>query len=185
MPSLFQLHKQKWESCRLCPLCEARNKVVLMRGTARADILFVGEAPGLSENALGVPFVGPAGALLNHIISESLNGHSYALTNLVACIPLGSDGDKVSEPPEESVKVCSSRLLEFLDICKPRLIVTVGKLADKWVKRMHWEGRDDPIQYCSIAHPARILRADISQRGLLIQRCIVTIVDAVDELNNA
>lgn len=199
MSSLFQLHKQKWESCTLCPLCEVRDKVVLARGSVPASIVLVGEAPGASENRLGSPFSGPAGHLLNHIISESVGNHTYALTNLVGCIPIGDDGDKIAEPNDESIKACAPRLIEFVRICKPRLIVLVGKLAKKHIYgqaqfseyqntkhpkfgTLPWLPDDKFLEFVEIAHPAHILRTDVSQKGLMIQRCVVALQDAIEKL---
>lgn len=170
-------HCQKWKNCKRCLLCKKRNRVVLARGMVPAPVLFVGEAPGASEDVLGKPFCGPAGKLLDQIIERAIDAqYDYALTNLVACIPIGADGNKMQEPPEEAIEACKSRLKEFVEMCKPKLIVDVGKLAAKWGPAKHGV---DSIQ---IIHPAAILRMDVSQRGLAIQRSIVTISDAVDEL---
>lgn len=206
MPSLYQLHVEKWKDCNLCPLCETRNKVVLARGQIPCDVLMVGEAPGNSENVLGRPFVGPAGKLLDEIIAEALKGLGetvdiggfdgqgiplmdwasldlrIAFTNLVACIPLGEEGKKTAEPSKESILACSERLIEFTMICKPRLIVRVGELSRKWVATLFdnaqvWDKLDKPA-VITITHPAAILRADVTQKSLAIQRCIVTLRDA-------
>jgi uracil-DNA glycosylase family 4 len=148
--------------------------VVLARGAVPADILFCGEAPGASEDILGKPFCGPAGKLLDYIIETAIDGqYDYALTNLIACIPLGEDGEKTAQPSEESIKACAPRLLEFVKMCRPRLIVLVGALAAKYAKDF---GQVKTIQ---IVHPAAILRADISTRGLAIQRAIVQLEDAL------
>ena len=48
-------------ACRKCGLCEQRHNVVFGIGNERADILFVGEGPGVQEDLSGIPFVGPAG----------------------------------------------------------------------------------------------------------------------------
>lgn len=183
MPSLssksltpFQRHKKKWSNCTRCPLCEKRTHVVLSRGKIPSPILFIGEAPGESEDALGVPFCGPAGALLDHIIEQAIPSHlSYALTNLVACIPLGEDGDKTAEPPKEAIEECSERLQEFLILCKPKLVVLVGKLAEK-----HADCGDIPS--VGILHPAYILRSSITVRDLEVQNCILKISDALEDV---
>lgn len=192
--SPWQRHKERWSDCRECPLCERRTNVVLTRGSLPCDVLFVGEAPGQSEDVLGKPFVGPAGKLLDEIIAKSMFGPgyvktgrelTYAMTNLVACIPLGEDGAKTAEPPEESIKACAGRLREIVDIADPKLIVCVGLLSTKWVPKLCRPGKDveswAPI--VSIVHPAAILRADVSQRGLMIQRTVVTLADAVSEIS--
>lgn len=56
MTSLYQLHVNRWKDCELCSLCEGRKRVVLSRGTVPADVLFIGEAPWVSEDTIGKPF---------------------------------------------------------------------------------------------------------------------------------
>lgn len=98
--SRWKRHKLKWSKCRECELCETRKQVVLASGSLPCDVLFVGEAPGVSENNLGTPFIGPAGKLLRAQIEAAGMTGSYktAFTNLIACIPLGPDGRKIHEP---------------------------------------------------------------------------------------
>lgn len=69
----FQKHKLRWQSCERCDLCQTRDKTCLVRGKLPADVLFVGEAPGPSEDVIGQPFIGPAGHLLDEIIAEAID----------------------------------------------------------------------------------------------------------------
>jgi uracil-DNA glycosylase family 4 len=173
MPSLYQVHSDNWINCQRCELHKTRKHVVLYRGRIPCEVLFIGEAPGESEDVLGLPFVGPAGHLLDHIIHESLpNGIIYALTNLLACIPRDPDDTK-ADPQDSWIKKCAPRLREFISLSQPQLIVKVGSLANDYVKT--------DIRSVSITHPAAILRANIAQRGLAIQRCVVTIVKAIEQ----
>jgi uracil-DNA glycosylase family 4 len=173
--SLWTEHKSKWRDCRLCSLCETRQNVVLARGKIPADVLFIGEAPGDSEDVHGQPFVGPAGHLLNSIISRSIPERiRVCFTNLVACIPLGDEGNKTQEPSAESILACRGRLTEFIGIVQPKLVVQVGKLATKYDPSTGWR--------IAIVHPAAIIRSELSQRGLMIQRCEIAIRDAVQEM---
>jgi len=172
----FQRHRKKWLSCKKCVLHKTRKRVVLVRGKIPCEVLFIGEAPGTSEDSLGKPFVGPAGKLLDFIIERALDGQAdYALTNLVACIPK-EKGRKLEEPSEKCIKACIPRLNEFIKLCKPLSIVLVGKLAKKYQHLLVIPGK---IQYTEIIHPAAILRMDVSQRGLAIQRSIATLEDVL------
>lgn len=193
----FQKHVNRWSSCTACPLWEGRQQVVLARGTLPCDVLFIGEAPGESEDVLGQPFVGPAGQLLDQIIQRAFaatqvpgtegadyNSLTWAFTNLVCCIPRDEDGGKATEPDDEYIKACSVRLIEFVEIAEPRLIVCVGALARDWLTpgyrysiKLH---RDVPR--IDIIHPAAVLRANIAHRGLMVQRAVVQISNAVEEL---
>ena len=172
--SLYQQHLAQWKNCQLCPLHKNRQKVVLAKGKIPSKILFIGEAPGISEDTIGIPFVGPAGKLLDHIIERSLDGqYDYAMTNLVGCLPI-IIGAK-NEPSKKSISTCHTRLMDFIELCNPKLIITVGLLATKYTPII------DGISYVGITHPAAILRADISAQSLVIKRCIVTIEDAVEK----
>jgi len=182
MATRYQAHRKKWIDCTACPLHQGRTQVVLARGHLPADILFVGEAPGASEDVLGRPFVGPAGHLLDSIVDQALDavpGIGVAFTNLVACIPkTGATTAKIGEPPAQAIQACNPRLLELIDLCHPQLIVGVGVLATK-----HLEALDSSmVMVISIVHPAAILRMDISQRGLAIQRATIALEDAATEL---
>ncbi len=182
----YQKHKTKWESCTRCKLHKTRDKVVLCRGTLPCDVLFVGEAPGRSENRLGKPFIGPAGKLLDGIIRDTGKfnaGHRKAFTNLIACIPLYPGTNfKVKEPEEKCLAKCEPRLKWFIEkIAKPQLIVCVGKLAGSRLPELDMESKKG-CTFAHIVHPAAILRADRGRQGLMIQRCVVTLEEAFEEL---
>jgi DNA polymerase len=179
----WQRHVQRWKDCRLCSLCDKRSRVVLYRGQLPCDVLFVGEAPGRSEDSLGEPFVGPAGLLLDNdldppgIIQRAAlreSGLRLGFGNLLACIPLDQDGDKVEEPPDDSVKACSERLLELVDLARPKVIVTVGACARDWLdpSYIHSIKVDRDIPRVHMDHPAYILRAPWAQKNMLVNRSV-------------
>jgi len=170
----WKAHKAKWIDCKRCELCKVRKRVVLFRGEyLPCDILFVGEAPGESEDTLGVPFIGPAGKLLDSIIENSIpNGVKLGFTNVIGCIPK-MDGRKVSDPPKYAIKNCNTRLDEIIALSKPELIVAVGTIAKKELDRKNYK-------YCEITHPAVIMRANIAQQPLAIQRCEIVLSNAWD-----
>jgi len=168
----YQQHVSRWKNCCKCLLHEHRHKVVIARGKVPAEILFLGEAPGDSEDVIGLPFTGPAGKLLDHIIKLGLDGqYDYAITNLVCCIPKDASNSK-GEPPKESIIACRPRLTEFIDLCHPRLIIAVGTLSQRNCPTV------DGVARANILHPAAILRMDASQQSLAIKRCIVTVESA-------
>lgn len=210
----WQSHVARWKDCRRCCLCDGRKTVVLARGKIPCDVLFIGEAPGDSENVLGQPFIGPAGKLLDEIIREagpdcrcqrddsidqrrigSILGSASAMclscgkeqlkdplrlcfTNLVACFPREEKRAGTNEPPDEAIKACAPRLRELVEITQPRLIVTVGKLSDKWAP----QATSREVQWASILHPAAILRAPIAQRSLMIRRTVLQLTKALGDL---
>lgn len=197
----YQKHRKRWNKCTKCELCEQRSKVVLTRGkihpTKGSDVVFIGEAPGASEDVIGQPFVGPAGKLLDHVIMKALlldeyknrpREVRYCLTNLVACFPKEAKESGNNEPSKECIEACAPRLKEFVRLCKPKLIVYVGKLSAKYGPAI--VGIPSAFARFSlllggtveIVHPAAILRMDKAQQSLAVHRCILTIADGVDDI---
>lgn len=177
----YQRHKAEWIDCKRCPLYKGRRNVVLVRGKLPCEVLFVGEAPGINEDALGKPFVGPAGKMLDRIIVEaggSVPSVRLAFTNIIACIPYDEDGKKVSEPPDIAVKKCLPRLEELMIMARPDYIIGVGVVASKQLQKDNhrkYEIRD-------ITHPAAILRANPAQQGLLYQKAVVVLREVFGSL---
>lgn len=184
-PKTWSEYKARWSDCRACRLSECRSRIVLCRGILPADILFIGEAPGGSEDVLGRPFSGPAGNLLDSILSsvhtdlerilkDGYSKPSLAFTNLIGCIPKDLQGRKIVEPEPETIKACSPRLNELVRLAQPTAVVMVGRLAAKWApKLVDWDFEFS----ADIIHPAAILRLDQSQGPLAIQKTQVILRD--------
>lgn len=191
----YELHVRNWKHCDRCESARTRHQVCLLRGTIPCDVLFIGEAPGESEDTLGRPFVGPAGILLNSIVSRAIgNRATVAFTNLVGCIPVEDGTNKATEPSDESIEACAPRLQEIVKIASPRLIVCVGKLASVkvgedslWLKgRIELtDNKGGSIKTVTITHPAAMLRTPFAARGLSIQRAVAIINQAVEEIQRA
>lgn len=173
----FQQHVQNWKGCQLCPLHLERRRVVLARGKVPCDVLFIGEAPGDSEDILGHPFVGPAGKLLDDMINDAMemrgiSGLRLGFTNLLACIPV-KDAKGRREPKKASIVACSPRLQEFMELARPRLIIKVGAIAQENLRDLHGVG---------IIHPSAILQMDAARKPVTIQMAIVALADAMEDL---
>lgn len=182
----WEIHVEKWTDCKRCDLHTGRQNVVLARGSIPADVVLCGEAPGETEDITASPFSGPAGHLMDQILDETLipTQIRYVLINLVGCIPRNEDGSKTEEPPDQSIVICGQRVIEMIDICKPKLIVCVGKLAEHWLDTKYMKRirvRED-IPRVSIMHPAGILRAPYAVQPLSIKRCIITLQTAIRSL---
>ncbi len=110
-----------------CRLHETRSRVVFGEGDCRADLVFIGEAPGLHEDLQGRPFVGAAGNLLTHLLFENrLQRSDVYVCNVVKCrSPAGR------EPFSDEVEACSLFLREQLLLLSPRVIVTLGEVATR------------------------------------------------------
>lgn len=178
--SAWSDHVTKWKDCQACPLAQQRFRICLARGTVPCDVLLVGEAPGASEDVLGQPFVGPAGRLLDQIIDRALpKTISYALTNLVCCFPREAKTEGVNEPRQSEIVACRPRLIEFVNISQPKLIVCVGILSADYIDH------GDTVPCVDIVHPAAILRMPLAQKQMAVQRAIVVVRNAVDAAMSA
>ena len=171
-------HVVRWKDCTACPLSQQRTNIVLARGQVPCTVCFIGEAPGASEDALGQPFVGPAGHLMDQIIERALPPTvTYALTNLVCCYPAEAKARGDNEPEHDEILACRPRLEEFISISKPRLIVRVGSLATEYVANINREAR-----VVNVVHPAAILRMPLVQKQMAVQRAVIILRNVVADM---
>lgn len=167
-------HAAKWKDCTKCPLGHQRFRICLAKGQVPCDVLFVGEAPGASEDATGEVFCGPAGNLLQEIINRALEPETrLAFTNLVCCFPREAKSRGDNEPERDEILSCRPRLIEFANIAQPRLVVCVGTLAEAYVRGIY----GGPGVH--ITHPAYILsKLPQAQKGMEANKCVVQIRSA-------
>jgi uracil-DNA glycosylase family 4 len=181
----------KWEQGCGAVECGRAHMVVFYFGDLPCDVLLIGEAPGKSEDALGGPFQGPAGRLLQGMVARAVRAVRRPLirvgyTNIVGCIPRDESGRKINEPSDDQVISCQPRLLETITLASPRLVVLVGRQAEDWVDfgppyhgYRHALRLPAEVAHVSVMHPAAILRANEAHQGLLVQRCVVTLQNAL------
>ncbi|NQT81876.1 uracil-DNA glycosylase [bacterium] len=111
--------------CHKCPLGAGRINLVFGEGSERADIVFIGEAPGAEEDKQGRPFVGRAGQLLTNMIKKmGYTREDVYIGNILKCRPPGN-----RDPLPEEMEQCFPYLAKQLEIIKPKVIVTLGKHA--------------------------------------------------------
>ena len=153
--------------CRGCGLCETRTNVVFGVGPKNADVMFIGEGPGEQEDLKGEPFVGPAGKLLDDMMSIiDLSRENSYIANIVKCRPPGN-----RDPKEEEQNACIDYLRNQVSLIQPKIIVCLGRIAamkiirpDFRITREHgtWIQRNG-IWMTAIYHPSALLR-DLSKR---------------------
>lgn len=183
MPTKFQLHVLNWRDCDLCELSSQRHQVVFYRGKIPCDVLFVGEAPGESEDLIGQPFMGPAGKLLDSMIAEADTfGFRKGFTNIVACFPKQAKEEKNHQPPKEAVLACEDRLREIIEIASPQLVVAVGKLSEQWLHKQRVQLGLGDTKIIDVVHPAYIVRLDLFSQQAAIQRTVTRIRSALEDL---
>ena len=155
-------------SCTRCGLCETRHNVVFGIGKEDADVMFVGEGPGEQEDLQGIPFVGPAGKLLDDMLSIiDLSRHQNCyIANIVKCRP-----PRNRDPLETEQEACIHYLRNQVALIQPKIIVCLGRIAAKRlinpnyrITREHgaWVQKNG-IWMTAIYHPSALLR-DVSKR---------------------
>lgn len=113
----------KIKDCRSCDLWKTKNKFVFGSGSAEAEILFIGEAPGKNEDLQGRPFVGRAGKILDQLLASiGLTRNQVFIANVLKCRPPGN-----RDPRSEEVEACKGYLYRQIEIIDPRVICTLGK----------------------------------------------------------
>jgi DNA polymerase len=155
-------------NCVRCPLHEGRTKIVHTTGNFKADLMFVGEAPGANEDAEGVPFVGRAGELLNKIIqSIGLKREDVLVGNVNRCRP---PGNRTPTLPE--AHTCRPFLKREIAIVRPKVIVVLGNTATQnlldtkvGITKLRGEFQDYfGISVMPTFHPAYLLRDPSKKR---------------------
>ena len=155
--------------CTRCSLHLGRKNIVFGAGDPRAPLVFVGEAPGASEDASGEPFVGDAGQLLTRmIIAMGWRREDLYIANIIKCRPPGN-----RNPLPDEIHACEPFLKAQLGVIRPRVLVALGKFAAQLLVGRH----DAPIsdlrgrfhRYEGVAvmptyHPAYLLRTPSQKR---------------------
>jgi DNA polymerase len=149
--------------CQRCGLCKSRKQTVFGEGSPDAAIFFIGEGPGENEDLQGRPFVGRAGELLNKMIAGmGLKREQVYIANIVKCRPPGN-----RTPGPDEVAACTPYLVRQLEIVRPRVIVTLGLPASRYMldsnqsmgqmrgQWQNWRG----IRLMPTYHPAYLLRS--------------------------
>jgi len=148
--------------CTKCPLHKGRTHAVPGDGSYSAEIMFIGEGPGKSEDEQGKPFVGAAGKLLTQLIeSIGLSRNDVFIANVVKCRP-----PENRDPLPEEVAACWPYLEQQVKIIKPLLIVTLGRhsmgrfLSDLKISEVHGQPKrtkgfwSEKQVYLPLYHPA-------------------------------
>jgi DNA polymerase len=161
------------EACRTCSLAKSATRPVPGNGSPKAEIMLIGEAPGYWEDQKGIPFVGPAGKLLDELLASiDLNREKVFVTNVLKHRPPDN-----RDPLPEEVKVCQPFLERQINIIQPKVIITLGRFAMYHflplgkISRDHGQGK--VIEYAGrrlilipMFHPAAALRAGEVDRQL-------------------
>ncbi|HZB00266.1 MAG TPA: uracil-DNA glycosylase [Nitrososphaera sp.] len=111
--------------CPLCKLARTRKNAVPGEGQLSAKIMFIGEAPGRSEDEKGRPFVGAAGRVLDDLLKKAgIERSQVFITNIVKCKP---PNNRV--PKEDELTACRPYLDRQIALIKPKVICILGRTA--------------------------------------------------------
>jgi uracil-DNA glycosylase family 4 len=164
---LVSVYREMCDS-HACPLKDVRTKLVFGAGNANSDLMFVGEAPGASEDKQGLPFVGRAGQLLNQLLEEiGIQRADVFITNVICCRPPGN-----RDPLPEEIEACKPYLYKKIELIEPKIICTLGNFATKLltgnptgITKVHGRPQEREVAgrvvlLFPIFHPAAALRTD-------------------------
>ncbi len=167
MTDSWEQLKKDCAGCRRCGLCERRHNLVFGTGNEKAKILLVGEGPGEQEDLQGIPFVGPAGKLLDDMLKMiDLDREKVYIANVVKCRPPNN-----RDPMEIEKDACREYLMRQIDLLQPKILVCLGRIAamelireDFRITREHglWFDKGG-IRCMATYHPSALLR-DVSKR---------------------
>ncbi len=111
--------------CTQCSLRSTCSRVVFGEGSAEAEIMFIGEAPGKKEDETGQPFVGSSGRILDRMLADiRIKRKDIYITNVCKCRP-----PENRDPNPEEIQVCWPWLEKQIAIIEPKIIITLGKYA--------------------------------------------------------
>jgi DNA polymerase len=154
------IHKslRKWLSCEKCAdLAAWRHSVVIGCGSIPARVLYIGEAPGKTEDTLGLPFKGTAGILFRQgrVDAADLVGvkrpPSCFATNVIACRPCDEWRGPNRAPYPQEIDNCRPRLAKIVGLVRPEAVVFLGDVAERNAKKLCPDG-------VKIRHPAFVAR---------------------------
>ncbi|MBW3588238.1 MAG: UdgX family uracil-DNA binding protein [Actinobacteria bacterium] len=163
--------------CTACDLYKNATQTVFGEGSARAEVMLVGEQPGDQEDVSGEPFVGPAGKLLDRALEEAgIDRRKTYVTNVVKHFKWMPKGKRRihKKPNREEITACRPWLEAEIALVKPRVVVCLGATAAQALlgasfrvtkdrgKFVEWDL--EPMVTATV-HPSSILRADDQRRA--------------------
>jgi DNA polymerase len=164
------------QECRGCDLYRNATQAVFGEGTAKAEVMFVGEQPGDVEDREGRPFVGPAGHLFDRALDDAgIDRSGVYLTNAVKHFKWTPRGKRRihKSPSAEEIRACRPWLDAEIDAVQPKVIVALGAVAGKAIVGPGFkvtEQRGQVVEtdlravVTATVHPSSILRADDEAR---------------------
>ncbi|MDY6835676.1 MAG: uracil-DNA glycosylase [Chloroflexota bacterium] len=169
MNDLIQFY-QDVRNCQLCQLAQTRTNVVPGEGPDKAEIVFIGEAPGYHEDQQGRPFVGPAGQFLEELITSiGKKRNEVYICNVIKCRP-----PENRDPLPVEIETCRPWLDKQLELLSPKMIVTLGRYSmaryfeGQSISKIHGKGcKKGNVTYFPMYHPAAALHQQKLRQTIL------------------
>ena len=167
MNDTWEKLKNDCAGCSRCRLCDTRHNLVFGVGNERSEIMFIGEGPGEQEDIQGIPFVGPAGKLLDDMLSMiDLDRSKVYIANVVKCRP-----PRNRDPESGEQEACRIWLERQINLVNPKIIVCLGRIAAKALIDENFRITREHGQFFTLSgrrfmatyHPSALLR-DINKR---------------------
>lgn len=174
------------KGCEKCELCKTRTNVVFGQGNREAKLMFIGEAPGESEDLSGIPFVGRAGKLFDkYLDAVDIPRENVYIANMLKCRP-----PKNRDPLPSEQDMCIDYLREQVRLIKPRLIVCLGRISamrlikeDFKITKEHgvWYKKGN-FEISAVYHPSLLLRDPRKKEDMLTDmKAIKAKLDSLSE----
>jgi len=157
-------------ACEQCRLSKTRTQVVYGVGSPKADLMFIGEAPGRDEDLQGEPFVGRAGQLLTDIIKAmKLTRDDVYIANVIKCRP-----PENRNPEPDELEACRPYIRRQVELIEPKVIVTLGRFALQSLLERTYSitaARGQWLEYNGVKvmptyHPAFLLRNPAAKKDV-------------------
>jgi uracil-DNA glycosylase len=160
--------RKELTGCRRCKLAPSRKNIVFGSGNPKAELMFIGEAPGADEDEQGLPFVGRAGQLLTKIIEAiNMRREDVFICNILKCRPPGN-----RNPETDEIACCEPFLFRQIAVMKPKVICALGTFGAQTLLRtkepisklrgrlLDYKG----LKLMATFHPAYLLRNPAEKR---------------------
>jgi len=162
--------RRKARGCRACPLWKPATQTVFGDGPADAEIMLIGEQPGLHEDMQGEPFVGPAGHVLDRALQEAgIEREALYLTNTVKHFKYAQRGTAKLHQRANAAEQAACRMWLAAELARvqPRIVIALGAMAAQTLfgatfrltrRRGEWRVLGERVQAMATWHPSAILR---------------------------
>lgn len=129
IPEEISKLNQEINECCKCSLIQTRINTVPGEGNLNASVMFIGEAPGASEDAQGRPFCGKAGSVLDELLSVAgLKREDIFIGNILKCRP-----PKNRNPKDDEIELCTPYLDRQIEFIKPKIICCLGNFSTSYI----------------------------------------------------